>query len=138
MDVVVGDNRHDEAGDERGGQRLEEEDGGDGEGDTPAGWPGMLGGRGAHFCLLIVVVVVLLCCCLLLLLRFFCMQSCAEKSSAENCAEKSCRPLAQKATRAARWMDGVRLSVGREVEGRFELKGCFSLASRVNDLCACC
>ena len=38
----------DEAGDGGGGQRLEEEDDGKGEGDTPAGWPGMLGGRGAH------------------------------------------------------------------------------------------
>ena len=47
MDCVAGEDQH-EAGDGRGIKRLEEEDGGNGEEDTPAGWPGMLSGRGAH------------------------------------------------------------------------------------------
>ena len=38
----------DKDGNGGGGQRLEEEDDGNREGDMPAGWPGMLGGRGAH------------------------------------------------------------------------------------------
>ena len=51
---------------------------------------------------------------------------CAEKSSSSfpQTASYLSREVVQKAR--ARWMGGVCLSVGREVEGRFELKGCFS------------
>ena len=64
VDGLAGEDRHDKAGDGRGRKQIKEEDGGDGEGDTPAGWLGMLSGRGAHS-FFVFVAVVLLCCCLL-------------------------------------------------------------------------
>ena len=85
------DRQRDEAGGGRGEQPLDEGDGGDGEGDTPAGWPGMLGGQaGSACCLFVVVLVVVLllaCCCWLLLLRFFCTRAVQNNLCRIICAE---------------------------------------------------
>jgi len=118
VDVVAADEdrQRDEAGGGRGEQPLDEGDGGDGEGDTPAGWPGMLGGQAGsalsfvRCCVFVLLRLLLACCCWLLLavalflhescaefsVQNFSAEICAEKSSAENCAEFFCRDLRRK------------------------------------------